>query len=110
MAIQGARPVNRQVVPYLFVHDAAAAVEWYRQVFGAVELYRSAMPGGSGIFVQLRLGESTIQVADENAAMGFPGPRSLGGTPTLIEMYVDDADSVFKRATDKGATEKCPLF
>ena len=46
MAIQGARPNNRQIVPYLFVRNGDEAIDFYQRAFGATVLYRSPMPGG----------------------------------------------------------------
>lgn len=111
MAIKGARPNNRHLVPYLFVRDGDRAVAFYERAFGAKVLYRSAMPGGNGIFAQLRIFDSVVQVADESAARdeGDPAsPPTLGGTSVILETYVDDVDAAFKRAVDAGATPTLP--
>ena len=50
MAIQGGRPNNRPVVPYLMVRDARAALDFYQKAFGAKVLYQAPMPGMPGIF------------------------------------------------------------
>jgi PhnB protein len=115
MAIKGARPDNRQVVPYLFVRDGKKAIEFYQRAFGAQVLYQSPMPHSGGIFAQIRIGESVLQVADEaRASERAPhdpaSPESLGGTSVLIEMYVDDVDALYKRAVDAGATPTLPPF
>jgi PhnB protein len=111
MAIKGARPDNRQIVPYLFVRDAAQAIEFYERAFGATVLYCSAMPGGVGIFAQLRIGESVVQVADESSTRGEQSPASphtLKGTTVVLETYVDDVDAAFARAVDAGAEPTMP--
>ena len=41
MAIQGARPNSRQVVPYLMVRDGSAALDFYQKAFGAKVIYQA---------------------------------------------------------------------
>jgi PhnB protein len=107
MAIQGSRPDNRQIVPYLFVRNGDEAIEFYQRAFGAEVLYRSPMPGGNGVFAQLRVGESVVQVATESeqkpCAGGPSSPQTLGGTCVVLETYVDDVDAAFDRAVEAGA-------
>lgn len=115
MAIQGARPDNRQVVPYLFVRNGDEAIRFYERALGAKVLYRSPMPTGHGIFAQLKVGESVIQIADESPdhkcdPFSASSPETLGGTSVILEMYVDDVDAAFKRAVDAGATPTMPPF
>lgn len=113
MAIKGGRPNNRRIVPYLFVRDGEQAIQFYKQAFGAQVLYRSAMPGGAGIFAQLKIADSVIQLADESvdrpSDQDWPAsPQTLGGTSVILEMYVDDVDAAYKRAVDAGATPTMP--
>jgi PhnB protein len=119
MAIKGARSEHRRVTAHLLVRDAARAVEFYTRAFGAAELYRSAMPDGNGIHAHLKIGDSMVMVSDERPDSGEPGhadlpspprsPQSLGGTSTVLELYVDDADAAFRRAVDAGATPTLPV-
>ena len=110
MAIQGGRPNNRQIVPYLFVLNGAEALEFYRKAFGAEVLYQAPMPSGKGIFAQIRVGESVVQVADEDRRKpDLPAsPETLGGTSVVLEMYVDDVDASFRRAVEAGASPVMP--
>ncbi len=112
MAIQGGRPDNRQIVPFLFVSNGAEALEYYRSAFGAEVLYRSSMPSGKGIFAQLRIGESVIQVGDEDRRQSDQpaSPETLGGTSVILEMYVDDVDASYRRAVDAGGSPAMPPF
>jgi len=70
------------------------------------------MPGGNGIFAQLRVGESVVQVASEGLEKPCEGgpvsPQTLGGTTVVLEMYVDDVDTAFQRALDAGASATMP--
>jgi PhnB protein len=112
MAIQGAGPDNRQIVPYLFVRNGDEAIEFYQRAFGAEVLYRSRIPGANGAFAQLRVGQSVVQVAtesDPNPCAGGPSsPRTLGGTSVVLETYVDDVDAAFDRAVEAGAAPATP--
>jgi PhnB protein len=48
-------------------------------------------------------------LADEHAEIDALGPKSVGGSPVSLHVYVDDADAAFKRAIDAGAKEVRPL-
>jgi len=113
MTIRGGRPNNNQIAPHLLVRDGEAAIEFYRRAFGAVELYRSPMPGGAGVHAQLRIGGSTVLISTENPMhqpdLGVRSPETLGGSPTILELYVDDVDAVYARAIEAGATATLPL-
>jgi PhnB protein len=112
VSIQGARPNSRQISPHLLVRDGEAAIDFYRRVLGAVELYRSPMPAGAGLHAELRVGESTVLITTENLMhqpdLMVRSPATLGGSSTIMELYVDDADAVYQRAIEAGATETLP--
>ncbi len=98
-----------QVTPYLCVDGAEAAIDFYRSVFGATERMRMGAPGDKIGHAELQLGNSLIMLADEFPEMGNLGPRSVGGTPVTISVYVDDVDAVFQRAVSAGAKELRPV-
>jgi PhnB protein len=110
MAIQGGRPNNRQVVPYLMVRDADAALEFYQKAFGATVIYRAPMPGMPGIFAQFKIGESYLQLTDlpGREPKGPRAPEALGGTSVVLEMYVDDVDKSFAHAVQLGGSPLLP--
>jgi PhnB protein len=97
------------VTPYLVVDGAANAIAFYKQAFGAEELVRMDAPGGRVGHAELQIGDSRIMLADEFPQMGAKGPRSFGGTPVNLLLYVNDCDAVFHRAAGAGATVKRPL-
>jgi PhnB protein len=97
------------VTPYLIVDGAAKAIAFYRQAFGAEELVRMDAPGGRVGHAELQIGDSRIMLADEFPQMGAKGPKSVGGTPVHLLLYVNDCDAVFHRAVGAGATAKKPL-
>jgi PhnB protein len=93
-----------QVTPYLCVRDAKAAIEFYTEVFGAAERMRLPGPNDTIGHAELRLGNSLIMLADEAPEIGFRAPTTIGGTPVVISVYVEDVDAVFERAIQAGAT------
>jgi PhnB protein len=95
--------------PYLVLDGAAEAIEFYKSVFGAVEVMRHAREDGKIMHAELKLGPSSIMLADENPEKGARGPRSFGGSPVSFHLYVEDADATFGRAIGAGATVVRPL-
>jgi PhnB protein len=93
-----------QVTPYLVVDGASAAIDFYSKVFGATERTRMPSPGDKIGHAELEIGDSLIMLADEHPEMGIRGPKALGGSPVTISVYVEDADVVFARAMEAGAT------
>ncbi|MFZ0594991.1 MAG: VOC family protein [Bryobacteraceae bacterium] len=89
------------VTPYLVVNDATRAIDFYKQAFGAKELTRMGAPGGKIGHAELKIGDSMIMISDE--MMGNKSPKTLGGSPVSIFLYVEDVDSVFKQALNAGA-------
>ena len=72
----------KEVFAYLSVNDAAGAIEFYKQAFGATEKYRLVEPGSSRVgHAELDFGGSTVMLADEYPELNFRGPDKLGGTP-----------------------------
>jgi PhnB protein len=97
-------PDDREgAAPYLCVNDCAAAIEFYEKAFGAVEVYRLTEPGGKIGHAEIRIGRAVIMLADEYPESGHRSPKSLGGTPVKIHLYVPDADAVVSQAYDAGA-------
>jgi len=96
------------VTPYLVVDDAAKAIEFYKQAFGAEEKFR--MPMGDRIgHAELKIGDSFVMLADEFPSMDHLGPKSRGGTTVSLLLYVNDVDSSYKTAIDAGAKQLRPI-
>jgi PhnB protein len=98
-----------RVTPYLCVDGAGAAIEFYREVFGATERMRMDQPDGKIGHAELELGDSLIMLADEFPELGIRSPRAIGGTPVTISVYVEDVDRVFERAVKAGAKALRPV-
>jgi len=92
-----------RLTPYLIVDDASAAIDFYSSVLGASERLRMEGPDGRVGHAELDIGDSMIMLADEHTDMGVLGPRTVGGTPVTLHVYVEDVDDVFERALKAGA-------
>jgi PhnB protein len=98
-----------RVTPYLYIDGAQAAIDFYTAVLGAG--VRMTMPGPDGKIghAELSIGDSVIMLADEFPDMGVRGPKSIGGSPVAIHVYVDDVDDTFDKALSAGATTLRPV-
>ena len=97
------------VTPYLILKGAASAIELYIKILGASLVLRLDGPNGTVAHAELRIGDSVIMLADENADMGVVGPQTLGGSPVSLMVYLQDVDEVHRRALELGFTEIRPL-
>jgi PhnB protein len=98
-------PAIHEVYPYLIVSDARAAIEFYREVFGAVERLRIPDPENGRVgHAELIVGPATIMIADEYPELGIRSPAAFGGTGLRIHLHVDDVDALAARAVQSGAT------
>jgi PhnB protein len=86
------------------VDGAADAITFYEKVLGAKERMRMGQPDGKVGHAEIEIGDGVIMLSDPFEEMGVKSPKELGGTPVTISVYVDDVDSVFKRALQAGAT------
>jgi PhnB protein len=109
MAIKAIPDGYRTATPYLIVKGAAEAIDFYKRAFGATELLRMADPQGRVGHAEIKIGDSVIMLADEHPAMGYRGPRSLGGSSVSILLYLEDVDRVYERAVKMGARAQRPV-
>jgi uncharacterized glyoxalase superfamily protein PhnB len=93
-----------EVFPYLRTRDANAAIEFYKQAFGATEDFRLTEPSGRIGHAELKFGQATIMVSDEYPEYGIHGPQEAVPTGCAIHLHVSDVDSLTKRAEKAGAT------
>ncbi len=97
------------ITPYLVIQGAAAAIDFYKKVFGATELFRMPQPDGRVGHAELKIGDSVFMLADEFPEMQIVGPRTLGNTPVGLHVYVEDADATFNHALSLGSRVKKPM-
>ena len=93
-----------RLTPYLCVDGAEAAIAFYTEALGFTERMRMPGPDGRIGHAELELGEAVLMLADEYPDMGIRGPKTIGGTPVTMNLYVEDVDAVFARALEAGAT------
>ena len=98
----------RSVNVILTVDDAAKAIDFYKQAFGAKELSRLPMGDKIG-HAELQIGDTRFMLNDEFPDFDNLSPKSRGGTTFGLIIYTDDVDSAFKKAIDAGGTEKMPV-
>jgi PhnB protein len=103
-ATSEAAPYIYELYPHLHVRDGAAAIDFYKRIFGAEELMRLAYPDGRIAHAELKLGPLTILLADEHPEYGVQSPLAFGGTGSSIHLHVDDVDRLARRAMEAGAT------
>jgi PhnB protein len=94
---------------HIVVQGAERAARFYSEAFGATEARRVPVPDGRLMSVELHVGPSTLHLADEFPEMGVLAPPSIGGTPVVLALEVEDPDATFSRAVEAGATALAPV-
>jgi PhnB protein len=103
-------PTDRpRLGPYITVDDGAAAIDFYRRAFGAEEVMRMSDPGGRVGHAEVRIGDAVLMLSDEFPEHGAVSPKTLGGSPAMLHLYVEDVDAVVSRAVDAGAELEQPV-
>jgi PhnB protein len=95
--------------PYLVAANAAGCIEFYKQALGARERFRLAEPSGRIGHAELDIGGAVLMIADEHPERDVRGPRSIGGSPVTIHLYVEDVDATMRRAEAAGAKLRRPV-
>jgi PhnB protein len=98
----------RSVNVILTVDDAAKAIDFYKQAFGAKELSRLPMGDKIG-HAELQIGDTRFMLNDEFPERNNLGPKAIGGTPFGLIIYTEDVDTAFRKAIDAGGTAKMPV-
>ncbi len=93
--------------PRLVVDGAARAIDFYVTVFDATETARYTNDDGKIVHAELLIGGAVVAVKDEGD--GDPAPTSLGGSPVIMAIDVDDADALGARMEQAGATVVYPI-
>lgn len=101
----------RSIMPFMYIEGAASAVEFYKNVFGATVLMRDEEPSGVVSHAMLKMGDTTVMLSDPTSADVKQNdvhhlsrtPRSYGGSPVHLYIYVADVDEVVRRAIEAGA-------
>ena len=98
------------ISPQISVRRGREAVEFYRQAFGAVEVYRvGGTEEDNQVVSQLAVGDASFWVSDESPANQHFSPETLGGSTVRLLLIVEDPASVVTRAVALGASEVSPI-
>jgi PhnB protein len=109
MSVQAIPKGYHTITPFMTVRDAARAMEFYKQAFGAKERGVMKGPEGKIMHAELVIGDSIIMLADEFPEFGSLSPQSTGGSGTGLHIYIENVDSAFDRAVKAGATVEMPV-
>lgn len=93
----------RTLTPSLNLRNAAKALEFYRQIFGARERFVMRNPDGTVMHGEFQIGDSVLMFCDEAPDFGALSPQAVGGCPLSLNIYVPDCDAVTAAAQAAGA-------
>ena len=102
------RSAIHEVFAYLRVRDAAAAIRFYTEAFGAVERSRLTEPSGRIGHAELQLGPAVLMLSDPYPEYGLNAPSGDADIGCGLHLHVDDADAFAARAVAAGATLLTP--
>ncbi|ONI84346.1 glyoxalase [Actinosynnema sp. ALI-1.44] len=97
------------LTPHVFVRDVPAAIEFYRKAFGAVEVFANRLPDGTLLFVDLAIGGGRLILSEETPQLNALSPQTIGDSPVLLLLEVEDVDDLARRAIFAGATVEMPV-
>jgi uncharacterized glyoxalase superfamily protein PhnB len=97
------------ITPHLICDGAAAAIEFYKKAFTAVEVVRLPGPNGKLMHALIRIEGSAVMLVDEMPEWGALSPKSLKGSPVTIHIFVEDVDAFTARAVAAGAKIIMPV-
>jgi PhnB protein len=98
------------ITPYLMIKGASEAIEFYKRAFGATEIFRLSHPNGQIGHAEIKIGDSSIMLADACDQAEFHPPASLGGSSVALHVYVEDVDAQFNQAVSAGAKAVKPVL
>jgi PhnB protein len=99
-----------RLTPLLIVRGAAHAIDFYVEGLGAREIDRYINKAQEKVsHADLAIGEATFSVTEEARAWNSDAPPSLGGSPVVLQLRVEDVDVAFERMREAGATVVVPL-
>jgi len=93
----------RELFPYLCVKDAAKAIEFYKEAFGAKEKFRLTEPNGRIGHAEIDFGTACVMLSDEFPECGIVAANPSEPISFQLHIHVDNADEFISRATKLGA-------
>jgi PhnB protein len=100
--------VQTSASPRLTFRDAAKAIEFYKQAFGAKETMRFEV-GESIPHAEIMIGDSSIMLTEEWPEGNRFSPETLGNSPIMMTLTVPDVDKFFAHAIEAGAKTERPI-
>ena len=97
------------LIPMLVCSDVAAAIDFCKTVFGAVELGRRLGPDGTVVHALLTVSGAMIIIEAEWPTLASRAPQPDGSSPVVLFVYVEDVDQVIERAVAAGARILLPV-
>ena len=111
MAVKPVPEGYHTITPALTIRDAARAIEFYKEAFGAKQRGDIAKgPDGKVMHAELQIGDSVIMISDEMPEFGALSPQSTGGSSVQLHIYLNNVDAAFDRAVKAGATVTMPVM
>jgi PhnB protein len=99
-----------RLAPLLVVRNAARAIAFYVETLGAREVVRYVnKTQGTVSHADLAIGAAMFSVTEEARAWNSDAPPSLGGSPVVLQLRVDDVDAAFERMCRAGAGAVFPV-
>src|ERR1700751_3454110 len=93
----------RTVTPYLILNAAGDAIAFYTKALGAAEVMRIDDPSGKIHHAEISIGGSPIMMADEHPEIQALSPKTIGGSPVSIHLYLDHVDAAVEGSATAGA-------
>jgi uncharacterized glyoxalase superfamily protein PhnB len=93
----------KEAFPYVCVKDAAKAIEFYKEAFGAREKFRLTEPNGRIGHAEIEIGPACVMLSDEFPEYGIAAAKPSEPRSFQIHIHVDDADAFIARAKQLGA-------
>ena len=109
MAVKRVLSESTTVTPYLAIQGASEAITFYKNAFGAEEIYRIEDEDGRIGHAEIHIDGAAIFISDEYPEIYVHSAQRLGDSPVMIVLEVPDVDAFFERAVAAGATVDRPL-
>ncbi|WP_288521993.1 VOC family protein [uncultured Pseudomonas sp.] len=105
MAVKPIPEGQHSITPYLGIREAAKAIEFYKQAFGAIEMFRLEGPDGSVGHAELKIGDSSLMLGSPcNMEGGLKPSEDIEVPGVGLHLYVEDCDTIYAQALRAGAT------
>lgn len=95
--------------PLLIIKEGIAAIEFYKEAFGAVEVVRYTNPDGTIHVAEMMIEGAMFHIREDSAEKGHFDPKTIGGVTAEIELLVANPDALLDRAVEAGGEKISPM-